>query len=116
MMEDNGLPCPTSLPRMLGVTTIGERGQVVIPAEARKLLEVNTGDRFVVFGGNVDGALLLIKGDAFNSLAQPLHERVRRLQSASPGAGRPSQQRTGRRTVMFITCAGSLPGGLCCRA
>jgi AbrB family looped-hinge helix DNA binding protein len=54
---------------MLGVTTIGERGQVVIPADARKLLGVSTGDRFVVFGGTVDGALLLVKGDAFNSLA-----------------------------------------------
>lgn len=31
-----------------GTTTVGERGQVVVPKEAREKLRLKTGDRFVV--------------------------------------------------------------------
>lgn len=33
-----------------GTTTIGEKGQVVIPAEARKAMGLKTGDKLLVFG------------------------------------------------------------------
>lgn len=33
-----------------GATTIGEKGQVVIPAEARKAMGLKTGDKLLVFG------------------------------------------------------------------
>lgn len=33
-----------------GSTTIGEKGQVVIPADARKALKLTTGDKLLVFG------------------------------------------------------------------
>lgn len=36
--------------RMYGTTTLGARGQVVIPAEARKELGLKPGDRLVVTG------------------------------------------------------------------
>jgi AbrB family looped-hinge helix DNA binding protein len=32
-----------------GAVTVGERGQVVIPAEARKLLHLEPGDKLLVF-------------------------------------------------------------------
>jgi AbrB family looped-hinge helix DNA binding protein len=32
----------------VGGTVVGERGQVVIPVEARRILELNPGDRLVV--------------------------------------------------------------------
>lgn len=32
-----------------GTTTLGERGQVVIPAEARKALDLSKGDKLLVF-------------------------------------------------------------------
>ena len=31
-----------------GTTTVGERGQIVIPKEAREKLKLKTGDRFLV--------------------------------------------------------------------
>ncbi|MCX6780035.1 MAG: AbrB/MazE/SpoVT family DNA-binding domain-containing protein [Candidatus Magasanikbacteria bacterium] len=34
----------------LGTTSIGERGQVVIPKEARERLNIKTGDKFLVVG------------------------------------------------------------------
>jgi looped-hinge helix DNA binding domain, AbrB family len=39
-----------------GDTVIGERGQVVIPAELRKKFGIETGDRFLVMGGEQMGA------------------------------------------------------------
>lgn len=37
-----------------GTTTLGEKGQVVIPAEARKAMDVKKGDKLLVFGMGCD--------------------------------------------------------------
>ena len=46
-----------------GSATVGERGQMVIPAEARKALDINPGEKMVVFGGP-GGRLVAVKADA----------------------------------------------------
>jgi len=33
-----------------GVASVGEKGQIVIPAEARKKMDVKKGDKLLVFG------------------------------------------------------------------
>lgn len=43
---------------MCGATSLGERGQLVIPKEARKVLKTKTGDQFIVF--EHDSFLILI--------------------------------------------------------
>jgi AbrB family looped-hinge helix DNA binding protein len=55
-----------------GDTVIGERGQVVIPAELRKKFGIETGDRFLVMGGEQMGAwgLLLVKSDVLSQVVQ----------------------------------------------
>ncbi|MFA6447560.1 MAG: AbrB/MazE/SpoVT family DNA-binding domain-containing protein [Patescibacteria group bacterium] len=40
-------------------TTIGERGQVVIPKEIRDLLELKVGDRFIVLATHKHGMALI---------------------------------------------------------
>ena len=37
-------------PRFYGTTVVGERGQAVIPAEAREALKLKKGDKLLVFG------------------------------------------------------------------
>jgi len=37
-----------------GTTTLGEKGQVVIPVEARKSMEIKKGDKLLVFGMGCD--------------------------------------------------------------
>jgi AbrB family looped-hinge helix DNA binding protein len=37
-----------------GTTTLGEKGQVVIPAEARKAMSIKKGDKLLVFGMGCD--------------------------------------------------------------
>ena len=37
-----------------GTTTMGEKGQIVIPAEARKAMDVKKGEKLLVFGMGCD--------------------------------------------------------------
>lgn len=55
--------------KILGTTTVGERGQIVIPAEAREALEVNAGDKFVVFGDPHGNSITLLKADVVSRFA-----------------------------------------------
>lgn len=43
---------------MCGATSLGERGQLVVPKEAREALKTKTGDQFVVF--EHQGLLILV--------------------------------------------------------
>ncbi len=52
----------------LGATTVGERGQVVIPAEARKAYGIEIGDKLLVFGRHRHAGLLLVKAELVNQL------------------------------------------------
>jgi AbrB family looped-hinge helix DNA binding protein len=37
-----------------GTTTLGEKGQVVIPVQARKAMDIKKGDKLLVFGMGCD--------------------------------------------------------------
>jgi AbrB family looped-hinge helix DNA binding protein len=37
--------------KFFGVATVGERGQIVVPCEARKLLNIKSGDKLIVMSG-----------------------------------------------------------------
>lgn len=50
--------------QFFGSVTVGERGQVVIPAEARKRLDINPGDKLLVMGHPFGKGLSLVKIDA----------------------------------------------------
>lgn len=43
-----------------GATTLGEKGQIVIPKEARKSMDLSKGDHLLVFGLH-DGMLAIAK-------------------------------------------------------
>lgn len=46
-----------------GTTTVGERGQIVIPVQARKELGLGIGDKVMVFGRPHKTGLMLIKAE-----------------------------------------------------
>ena len=49
--EDNlGLGVPPKGKHIFGLVTVGEKGQIVIPARARKLFGISAGDRLVILG------------------------------------------------------------------
>jgi AbrB family looped-hinge helix DNA binding protein len=51
-------------PKLYGVTTIGERGQIVIPAEARKDLNLFSSTKLMVFNAPMGEGLMLVKADS----------------------------------------------------
>ena len=54
---------------LFGVVTIGEKGQIVIPAKARKIFSLKAGDQLVVLGDETQG-LALMKTEGFLSIAE----------------------------------------------
>jgi AbrB family looped-hinge helix DNA binding protein len=60
--------------RIYGSTTIGERGQVVMPAEARKDFGIEVGDKVIVMKHGM--GILFLKAD---DVARLLSERMARL-------------------------------------
>jgi AbrB family looped-hinge helix DNA binding protein len=53
------------MPRMYGAVTVGERGQIVIPAQARKLYRIKPGDKLVVFA-KCGGPIGLVPAEHFS--------------------------------------------------
>ncbi len=64
-------------PEVAGTTTVGERGQVVIPAEARRTLRLKPGDRLIVLVK--DGAIGLVRAEAIRHLVSDLNRQLGRL-------------------------------------
>ncbi len=66
--ENMGLALPPKGKHLFGLVTVGEKGQIVIPAKARKLFEIAQGDRLVVLGDEGQG-IALVKADDFLEMA-----------------------------------------------
>jgi AbrB family looped-hinge helix DNA binding protein len=72
-----------SCPQFYGAVTVSERGQVVIPAQARRDLGIQIGEKLLVIGGP-GGGLWLLRADLVSELAGQWLELVRRLQNSAP--------------------------------
>ena len=58
-----------SMPKLYGIVTIGERGQVVIPAQARKELGLEPSDKLIVFGSpHEDGSIILTRAESVTEI------------------------------------------------
>ena len=66
--ENLGLEVPPKGKHLFGMVTVGDKGQIVIPAKARKLFDISAGDQLVVLGDETQG-LAIIKAKQFLSLA-----------------------------------------------
>ncbi len=58
---------------LFGLVTVGDKGQIVIPAGARKVFEISAGDKLVVLGDETQG-MALMKADHFLALANMVKE------------------------------------------
>ena len=55
--------------------TVGDKGQIVIPAKARKIFDISQGDQLVVLGDERQG-MALIKADSFLDFSEKLREAL----------------------------------------
>ena len=62
-----------------GSSTIGEKGQVVIPVEGRQALGLKPGDKLLFMGDLDKGVLLVSKAKVFEDLMSNLQENFQTM-------------------------------------
>jgi AbrB family looped-hinge helix DNA binding protein len=73
--SSEGLPVPPKGKHIFGLVKVGDKGQIVIPAKARKVFNISQGDEFVVLGDENSG-LALIKSEDFLNFADMVRENT----------------------------------------
>lgn len=74
--EDNmGLSVPPRGKHLFGLVTVGDKGQIVIPAKARKIFGISPGDQLVILGDEGQG-LAVLKTDSFLEIANAIRLNV----------------------------------------
>ena len=63
-----------------GAATVGERGQIVIPVEARKKYKIETGDKILIMGAPHEKGLMLFKIDALREFMVTLLADLQHLE------------------------------------
>lgn len=61
------------------MVTVGERGQVVIPARARKELGINPGDKLLVLKGMAKAGLVLLHARHFTRFFKKITRRIEKM-------------------------------------
>ena len=70
-----GMGVPPKGKHLFGVVTVGDKGQIVIPAKARKLFSIEAGDQLVVLGDEAQG-IALVKSDSFLHMADMIRQKM----------------------------------------
>lgn len=71
--ENYGLDVPPKGKHLFGLVTVGDKGQIVIPAKARKMFDISSGDQLVVLGDEAQG-IAIVKAEDFLSLANMINK------------------------------------------
>lgn len=66
--------------RAYGPVTIGERGQLVIPAELRKSLHIKSGDQLMVFAKLDKGIISLMSSKDFSNFLERAAKVISKLE------------------------------------
>lgn len=73
-------------PEFQGSTTVGERGQIVLPAEMRKKHGIKPGDKLLVISNplpNGAWAIMLMESSVLNRVFKDMSENIGRILEAS---------------------------------
>lgn len=70
---NSGLGVPPRGKHIFGMVKVGDKGQIVIPAKARKLFQIEPGDNLIVLGDEAQG-LAIIKEKDFLAMVERFQE------------------------------------------
>lgn len=59
--QASGLGIPPKGKHMFGLAKVGDKGQIVIPAKARKIFGIEPGDNLVILGDETQGLALIVE-------------------------------------------------------
>jgi AbrB family looped-hinge helix DNA binding protein len=65
-----------AFPKILGTATLNEKGQMVIPAEARNSLGLQPGSKVVIMGSKQRPALLIFKAEEVEAMLKDLSDAL----------------------------------------
>lgn len=74
--KSNGFPVPPRGKYIFGAVTVGERGQIVIPAKARKIFDIHPGDELLVLGDEEQSGIAMIKAELMLNMLQRIREET----------------------------------------
>lgn len=60
--------------KYVGIAKVGEKGQIVIPAEARKMFDINPGDSIIVLCDKTKG-IALVKSEVVEDLTDNIFDK-----------------------------------------
>lgn len=67
-LAERGMKCPS----FYGSVTVGERGQIVIPSEARSEMDITPGDKLLVMRHPIHKGLVVVKFEAMKEFLEEL--------------------------------------------
>lgn len=67
--------------KLYGTATIGSKGQVVIPAEAREELALKAGDRLYVIGAMNSGGVVFLKEEMLEDMLAHMTAQLENIRS-----------------------------------
>ena len=69
------------IPKFYGAVVVGERGQIVIPAEARRDMQITPGEKLIILGSPQENGLMITKVGPILQLMRSVRERMSQLES-----------------------------------
>lgn len=82
-MKPDAKSCLTE--SFFGTSTVGERGQVVIPAEAREEFNIQPGDKLMVMRHPVHAGVMLFKIDSAREFLDEFQKTLDRFERGEEG-------------------------------
>ncbi|KIL75831.1 helix-turn-helix transcriptional regulator [Bacillus badius] len=60
--------------QFFGVVKVGERGQIVIPKQARDMYQIHAGDKLVILGEDATKGIAILKSESFLEFAEVIRK------------------------------------------
>ena len=64
--SENHMSFPPKGKHAFGIVKVGDKGQIVIPAKARKMFDINPGDDLLILGDESQGLAIIKESDIMN--------------------------------------------------
>jgi AbrB family looped-hinge helix DNA binding protein len=66
-------------PEFFGSATVGERGQIVLPASLRKKFKIKPGDKLLVMGEEHMGGVMLVKAEVIGGFLERMDKQIQEI-------------------------------------
>jgi AbrB family looped-hinge helix DNA binding protein len=65
-----------------GTTTVGPKGQIVIPAKLRKEFNIKIGDQFIVFKNEHLESIVMVKAENITSMLKDMTKQINHIKKS----------------------------------